>query len=76
MDHLPYKRYISEKEKGIYTSLRPGSKYNASAAFCFVSSSTVTADSGIEPWSIPSVTVDVELWSIPPSVTVDDDTLR
>ena len=42
--------------------LRPGSQYNANAAFCFVSSSTVT-DGGIE------------LWSIPPSVTVDDGTL-
>ena len=40
--------------------LRPGSQYNSSAAFCFVLSPTVT-DSGIE------------LWSLSPSVTVDDD---
>ena len=43
----------------VHFCVRPGSQYNASAAFCFISSPPVT-DGGIE------------LWSIPPSLTVTD----
>ena len=52
--------YGTYSDKSLH-GLKVGSQYNASAVFCFVSSSTII-DGGIDQSSIP------------PSVTVGDDT--